>query len=89
MVQHNPESPLRYFWSGRVWETLGDLDQAVNAYRTYTAAQPKWAEGWRRLGQVQLELKRYDRAVKSFNRAMSIEPSNETRRQRREAQSKQ
>jgi tetratricopeptide (TPR) repeat protein len=85
LVEHNAEDPLRFFWMGRVRERLGDLSEAAHAYRAYTALQPRWPEGWYKLGHVLMGLERYKEAVKAFDRALALNPSDERSRRRKRA----
>lgn len=39
------------------------------------ALQPKWPEVWNALGFVNVELKRYDEAVKAFSHAVEQAPA--------------
>ncbi len=51
-----------------------DAAAAVDQLTSYTLLQPKWAEGWLKLGEAQLSLRRLDLAEKSFKTALELRP---------------
>ena len=51
-----------------------DPAAAVDELTSYTLLQPKWADGWLKLGEAQLALRRLDLAEKSFKIALELRP---------------
>ncbi len=51
-----------------------DPAAAVDQLTSYTLLQPKWADGWLKLGEAQLSLRRLDLAEKSFKTALELRP---------------
>jgi Flp pilus assembly protein TadD len=50
----------------------GDITGALSAYRVVVQARPDWAEGYARLGGMQLVNQQYRDAVRSFQKAISL-----------------
>src|SRR5260370_364785 len=51
-----------------------DPAAAVDQLTSYTLLQPKWADGWLKLGEAQLALRRLDLAEKSFKTTLELRP---------------
>lgn len=86
LMEIGAESDTRFLWKGRILEQLGELEQAVESYRTYTELAPKLSDGWGKLGHCLLKLQRLEEAVAAFDRALEIDPQDErSSRERRAA----
>ena len=51
-----------------------DPAAAVDQLTSYTLLQPKWADGWLKLGEAQLALRRLDLAEKCFKTTLELRP---------------
>ena len=86
LMQIGADSDTRFLWKGRVLERLGELEQAVESYRTYTELAPKSPDGWGKLGHCLLKLQRLEDAVAAFDEALKLDPQDErSSRERRAA----
>ena len=52
----------------------GELTEAIDLYRTGTALDPQWAEGWWYLGTLHYDLDQYVEGRDAFRRYVRIEP---------------
>ena len=86
LMQIDSESDTRFLWSGRILEQLGELERAVESYRTYTELAPKRPDGWFKFGHCLLKLQRLEEAVAAYDKALELDPGDErSSRERRAA----
>jgi tetratricopeptide (TPR) repeat protein len=72
-----PNRPAPHRTAARIYEDMGSLSQATDAARRETAAAPRDATAWERLGR--LRMRRFDRtgARDALERARALNPSEE------------
>jgi tetratricopeptide (TPR) repeat protein len=71
-----PSNPVGWFYLGNTYGMgLARPDQALPAFQRAVTLQPKWPEAWDALGFVNVQLQRYDDAVKAFSRAVNQAPT--------------
>jgi tetratricopeptide (TPR) repeat protein len=70
-----PDRPAPHRTAARIYEDMGSLSQATDAARRETAAAPRDATAWERLGR--LRMRRFDRtgARDALERARALNPS--------------
>ncbi len=77
-IKVSPKSALPNLNLGMLYAKSGKLEEAAQALSTATRLSPKMArEGFFKLGDVLLKLKRYQQAVKPLREAVKITPNNE------------
>lgn len=57
--------------------TLNKLNEALEDAQSCTQLKPTWAKAFARLGSCHLRLNRKDDAIRAYERAVSLEPSNQ------------
>ncbi|XP_074545781.1 tetratricopeptide repeat protein 33 [Halichoeres trimaculatus] len=74
-IQLTPENPELYEMKSQVLTILQEVFPAVKAAETAVKLRPLWWEGWQTLGRAQLNLGEVDLAVRSFQVAIHLHPS--------------
>lgn len=74
-IQLTPENPLLYEMKSQVLTILQEVFPAVQAAEMVVKLRPLWWEGWQTLGRAQLSLGELDLAVRSFQMAVHLCPS--------------
>lgn len=68
------KSPERDYFLAEQYETLGQLDQAVQYYRNLTVYTPKQANIWMKLGDLLEAQNRSDDSLTAYRKALQLEP---------------
>ncbi|XP_047424909.1 tetratricopeptide repeat protein 33 isoform X2 [Mugil cephalus] len=74
-IQLTPDNPLLYEMKSQVLTILQEVFPAVKAAEMAVKFRPLWWEGWQTLGRAQLNLGEVDLAVRSFQVAIHLCPS--------------
>ncbi|XP_068190247.1 tetratricopeptide repeat protein 33 [Antennarius striatus] len=74
-VQLTPDNPDLYEMKSQVFTILQEVFPAVKAAETAVKLRPLWWVGWQTLGRAQLNLGEVDLAVRSFQVAVHLCPS--------------
>ncbi|KAF7659740.1 hypothetical protein LDENG_00293510 [Lucifuga dentata] len=74
-IQLTPDNPLLYDMKSQVLTILQEVFPAVKAAEMAVKLRPLWWEGWQTLGRAQLNLGEVDLAVRSFQVAVHLCPS--------------
>ncbi|KAM9307294.1 tetratricopeptide repeat protein 33 [Pholidichthys leucotaenia] len=74
-IQLTPDNPLLYEMKSQVLTILHEVFPAVKAAEMAVKFRPLWWEGWQTLGRAQLNLGEVDMAIKSFQVAIHLCPS--------------
>ncbi|XP_028274480.1 tetratricopeptide repeat protein 33 [Parambassis ranga] len=74
-IQLTPDNPLLYEMKSQVLTILQEVFPAVKAAEMAVKYRPLWWEGWQTLGRAQLNLGEVDLAVRSFQVAIHLCPS--------------
>ncbi|XP_029372385.1 tetratricopeptide repeat protein 33 [Echeneis naucrates] len=77
-IQLTPDNPLLYEMKSQVLTILQEVFPAVKAAEMAVKYRPLWWEGWQTLGRAQLNLGEVDLAVRSFQVAIHLCPSERT-----------
>ncbi|XP_031716246.1 tetratricopeptide repeat protein 33 [Anarhichas minor] len=77
-IQLTPDNPLLYEMKSQVLTILQEVFPAVKAAEMAVKFRPLWWEGWQTLGRAQLNLGEVDLAVRSFQVAIHLCPSERT-----------
>ncbi|KAK2819366.1 hypothetical protein Q5P01_024927 [Channa striata] len=77
-IQLTPDNPLLYEMKSQVLTILQEVFPAVKAAEMAVKFRPLWWEGWQTLGRAQLNLGEVDMAVRSFQVAIHLCPSERT-----------
>ncbi|XP_070781049.1 tetratricopeptide repeat protein 33 [Enoplosus armatus] len=77
-IQLTPDNPVLYEMKSQVLTILHEVFPAVKAAEMAVKFRPLWWEGWQTLGRAQLNLGEVDLAVKSFQVAIHLCPSERT-----------
>jgi tetratricopeptide (TPR) repeat protein len=56
---------------------MGDLDEAVRAYRKVVEIDPDHFDGWHALGMCLMKLARYDEAIAAGKEAVRVRPNDQ------------
>jgi Flp pilus assembly protein TadD len=56
---------------------IGELDEAVTAFRRVTNEKPDYFDGWHALAMALYKLDRYEEAIVAGRRAADIDPNNQ------------
>ena len=73
-AEHNDAGA--WFAIGRSHQNLGQLEQAITAYRQTIRINPEYHSAWHNLGMVYAKLERYDDAVVALRQSIRGDPSN-------------
>jgi tetratricopeptide (TPR) repeat protein len=75
-TQQNPDFPDAFYNLGLVYEALGILDKAADAYQNFIKINPgpAWT-GYSQLGSVYNKLGQYDKAIAAFQEVIKSNPS--------------
>ncbi|XP_034047669.1 tetratricopeptide repeat protein 33 [Thalassophryne amazonica] len=74
-IQLTPDNPLLYEMKSQVLTILHEVFPAVQAAEMAIKLHPLWWEGWQTLGRAQLNLGEVDLALRSFQVAVHLCPS--------------
>jgi tetratricopeptide (TPR) repeat protein len=74
-AEMKPKDPEPYIMMGDAWVFLGDLDKAIEAFRTAVEKDPEHPIGWRNLGTALLNAGRPEEAEQALLRALELERS--------------
>ncbi|XP_029025526.1 tetratricopeptide repeat protein 33 [Betta splendens] len=74
-IHLTPDNPLLYEMKSQVLTILHEVFPAVKAAEMAVKFRPLWWEGWQTLGRAQLNLGEVDLAVRSFQVAIHLRPS--------------
>ncbi|XP_030292338.1 tetratricopeptide repeat protein 33 [Sparus aurata] len=77
-IQLTPDNPDLYEMKSQVLTILQEVFPAVNAAEMAVKYRPLWWEGWQTLGRAQLNMGEVDLAVRSFQVAVHLCPSERT-----------
>ncbi|XP_076014823.1 tetratricopeptide repeat protein 33 [Genypterus blacodes] len=77
-IQLTPDNPLLYEMKSQVLTILQEVFPAVKVAEMAVRLRPLWWEGFRTLGRAQLNLGEVDLAVRSFQTAVHLWPSDLT-----------
>lgn len=77
-IQLTPDNPLLYEMKSQVLTILQEVFPAVKAAEMAVKFRPLWWEGWQTLGRAQLNLGEVDLALRSFQVAIHLCPSERT-----------
>ncbi|XP_029299995.1 tetratricopeptide repeat protein 33 isoform X2 [Cottoperca gobio] len=77
-IQLTPENPVLYEMKSQVLTILQEVFPAVKAAEMAVKFRPLWWEGWQTLGRAQLNLGEVDLAVRAFQVAIHLCPSERT-----------
>ncbi|XP_026153964.1 tetratricopeptide repeat protein 33 [Mastacembelus armatus] len=77
-IQLTPDNPLLYEMKSQVLTILQEVFPAVKAAEMAVKLRPLWWEGWQTLGRAQLNLGEVDLALRSFQVAIHLCPSEST-----------
>nr|XP_020490325.1 tetratricopeptide repeat protein 33 [Labrus bergylta] len=77
-IQLTPDNPELYEMKSQVLTILQEVFPAVKAAEMAVKLRPLWWEGWQTLGRAQLNLGEVELAVKSFQVAIHLCPSEPT-----------
>ncbi|XP_033501947.1 tetratricopeptide repeat protein 33 [Epinephelus lanceolatus] len=77
-IQLTPDNPLLYEMKSQALTILQEVFPAVKAGEMAVKLSPLWWEGWQTLGRAQLNLGEVDLAVRSFQVAIHLCPSERT-----------
>ncbi|KAM7368773.1 hypothetical protein PAMP_013080 [Pampus punctatissimus] len=77
-IQLSPDDPLLYEMKSQVLTILQEVFPAVKAAEMAVKLRPLWWEAWQTLGRAQLNLGEVDLAVRSFQVAIHLCPSERT-----------
>ncbi|KAM9841895.1 tetratricopeptide repeat protein 33 [Aulostomus maculatus] len=77
-IQLTPDNPLLYEMKSQVLTILQEVFPAVKAAEMAVKFRPLWWEGWQTLGRAQLNMGEVDMAVRSFQVAIHLSPSERT-----------
>jgi len=69
------ENPDANHWLGVLFLQAGQIDQAVPLLERATEARPNDAAFWHNLGHAYMRSRRMDDALKSFDRAIAVDPA--------------
>jgi cytochrome c-type biogenesis protein CcmH/NrfG len=73
-IKVEPDNSLAWFTIGSAHQSLGQLDQAVAAYRQTLLISPKYVAPWNNLGIVYADLQRHDDAIAAYRQALRLNP---------------
>lgn len=76
VLRQDPQNALAYFFTGKNFEELGDVNRAINAYQEATENDPKMLDAWIKLGQLHASING-SLAEDFFNTAIEVD-SNST-----------
>ncbi len=72
-IELNPDNIQAYFYLGKAHKELRQFEEAETAYGKYLEAGPANAwEIYKELGEAQLELEQYEKAIATFENAIKI-----------------
>lgn len=77
-IQLTPDNPELYEMKSQVLTILQEVFPAVKAAEMAVKLRPLWWEGWQTLGRAQLNLGEVELAVRSFQVAIHLHPSEPT-----------
>ncbi|XP_023279775.1 tetratricopeptide repeat protein 33 [Seriola lalandi dorsalis] len=77
-IHLTPDNPILYEMKSQVLTILQEVFPAVKAAEMAVKFRPLWWEGWQTLGRAQLNLGEVDLAVRSFQVAIHLCPSERT-----------
>ena len=77
-VESLPDSPNAHYVTGLIAKAEDRLDAAAAAFKRVSEIDPQDAGAKINLGQIHLQQRRYDEAVKLFREALAAEPYNVT-----------
>lgn len=66
--------PERDFFLAAQYETLGELEKAVQAYQALAAYTPKDPQIWMKLGDLHQRLRQTDESMKAYRKALQLDP---------------
>ncbi|MBF2000296.1 MAG: tetratricopeptide repeat protein [Synechococcales cyanobacterium M58_A2018_015] len=90
LLSQYPDSVAVYFLQGELAQTLGNLDQASDAYTTILARQPQNPDALAALAGVRFQQRRYADATRLYQQVLALKPNDpETRRLLAELQAAQ
>ena len=76
-LNKNPNEIVLYRKLGKTFHQLKDYKSAEENFKKYLENSPEHAETWIDLGESQRQRGLYDLAIKSFQKAVEIEPDND------------
>ena len=74
LLNQYPYSGVIHNMIGAANQSLGKLDEAIEAYTSVLAIQPDFADTHNNMGVALKEQGRIDEAIESYNKALSIQP---------------
>lgn len=79
-LQKNPNEDVLYRKLGKTYHNMKDYSSAEKNFKTYLETNSDDAEVWIDLGEAQRCRGLYEKAIKSFEKASSLEPNNDLAR---------
>ncbi len=74
LLKEFPNSIYLYNTIGATNQSLGKLDEAIEAYSKALSIKPNFAEAYYNMGNALKEYQKLDEAIKAFNKAISLKP---------------
>jgi tetratricopeptide (TPR) repeat protein len=74
VVKKRPNKVRGYLSLGVAYKAIGQIDQAIQEYKTAIALQPDFADAHNNLGVAYKEMGKYDDAIAEYKTALSIDP---------------
>jgi tetratricopeptide (TPR) repeat protein len=75
LLQRDPNNLTAYFVKGELAQTLGDFNEAAEAYQAILQRQPENVDALLALGGVRFRQQRYSEAETIYNRVVTIRPN--------------
>ncbi|MEM1214830.1 MAG: tetratricopeptide repeat protein, partial [Bacteroidota bacterium] len=72
VLQRDPQNALAYFFMGKNFEELGDINRAINAYQESSENDPEMLDTWIKLGQLHAAIDG-ELAEAFFNNAIDVD----------------
>lgn len=76
IILHDPLSADEHAQLGRIYESQGKEDLALQQYRAALKKDPKHAQSWLLLGDLSYQRRDYDEAERAYRRAVKLRPEN-------------
>lgn len=77
VLRQDPQNALAFFFMGKNFEELGDINRAINAYQESTENDPKMLDAWIKLGQLHAAING-SMAEAFFNTAIEVDSTSTT-----------
>lgn len=74
LIKQNPNSFLIWNIFGAANKSVGNIDEALNAFKKTTSLNPNYADGFNNLGVMLYEAGEISKAILAYQKAISIKP---------------